>query len=165
MLITNAYAGWPGCTHDARVLRNSRLYRNAELGNMFDADKFIIGDSAYPVKPWLITCFKDNGHLAENQRRFNRKLASMRQIVERVIGHVKCRFRRLQNVHLYDLESVARVAFCGCILHNLCILADDDIEEFIADDPHHNFNNYAPQIHGIDREGMDLRDRLMERLN
>ncbi|XP_070564609.1 uncharacterized protein [Ptychodera flava] len=30
LLITNAYTGWPGCTHDARVLRNSSVFTGIE---------------------------------------------------------------------------------------------------------------------------------------
>ena len=31
LLIISAYTGWPGCTHDARVLKKFGLYRKAEL--------------------------------------------------------------------------------------------------------------------------------------
>ena len=56
MLITNAYTGWPGCTHDARVLRYSCLYHRAE--ELFLENHHILGDSAYPLRNWLLTPFK-----------------------------------------------------------------------------------------------------------
>lgn len=71
MLIRDIYTGWPGSTHDARVLRNSNLYTNANRGNYLNANKYILADSAYPLKMWLITPFKDNGRLNAQQRRFN----------------------------------------------------------------------------------------------
>ncbi|XP_069131771.1 uncharacterized protein [Argopecten irradians] len=40
LMITNAYCGWPGCTHDARVLRNSELFSKAENGTLFLQDHF-----------------------------------------------------------------------------------------------------------------------------
>lgn len=58
LLLTNIYTGWPGSTHDARVLRNSELFTRAEAGSCIDPDKLIIGDSAYPLKPWLVTPFR-----------------------------------------------------------------------------------------------------------
>ena len=33
MLIRHAYTGWPGSTHDARVLRHSSLYELGENSN------------------------------------------------------------------------------------------------------------------------------------
>ena len=83
MLIRDAYTGWPGCTHDARVLRNSSLFDKAENGQCIVQGHFIIADSAYPLRNWLMTLFRD---------RFNRMLSSARQIVERVYGHLKGRF-------------------------------------------------------------------------
>lgn len=75
MLIRDIYTGWPGSTHDARVLRNSNLYTNANRGNYLNANKYILADSAYPLKMWLITPFK--------------VLSSARQVVERSIGLLK----------------------------------------------------------------------------
>ena len=65
--ILNCYTGWPGCVHDARVLRNSGLYQKAENGEMFIQDHFIIGDDAYPLRNWLITPFKNLGNLNRQQ--------------------------------------------------------------------------------------------------
>lgn len=69
------------------IARNSELFAEAE--NSLDIDKMIIADSAYPLKGWLITSFKDNCRLGVNQRRFNRILFSARQSVERCSGHFK----------------------------------------------------------------------------
>lgn len=63
MKFTNIYAGWPGCVHDARVLRNSTLYTEAEAGNLVLVDHYILADSAYPLRNWLITPFKNLGNL------------------------------------------------------------------------------------------------------
>ena len=66
--IRNVYTGWPGCIHDARVLRNSHLYTEGEEGVILPPDKLIIADSAYPLRRWLITPFKDNGQMTAVQR-------------------------------------------------------------------------------------------------
>lgn len=72
MKFTNIYAGWPGCVHDARVLRNSTLYTEAEAGNLVLVDHYILADSAYPLRNWLITPFKNLGNLTPQQVRFNK---------------------------------------------------------------------------------------------
>lgn len=56
-LFTDVYCAFPGSVHDARVLRNSLLYKASENheSDMFPGDSYIIGDRAYPLKTWLIT--------------------------------------------------------------------------------------------------------------
>ncbi|XP_062576261.1 putative nuclease HARBI1 [Saccostrea cucullata] len=51
LLITDSFVGWPGCTHDSRVFRNSPIYEELENA-MLNPNIFIIGDSAYPLKPY-----------------------------------------------------------------------------------------------------------------
>ena len=97
LFITDAYTGWPGSTHDARVLRNSSLFSKGENGELTAQNKIIATDSAYPVKSWLITPFRDNGQ----QRRFNIVFSSRSVTVERAIGHMKGRFRRLTYITIH----------------------------------------------------------------
>ncbi|KAG5896331.1 hypothetical protein JTB14_030534 [Gonioctena quinquepunctata] len=47
-------ANWPESVHDARVLRNSSLFRRMENGWRPHANAVILGDSAYPSREWLI---------------------------------------------------------------------------------------------------------------
>ena len=62
MKFTDVYCIWPGAVHDARVLRNSPLFHDAEgsTDDLFPGQTNIIGDKAYPLKTWLLTGFKDN---------------------------------------------------------------------------------------------------------
>nr|XP_050040788.1 uncharacterized protein LOC126537743 [Dermacentor andersoni] len=50
--------GFPGSAHDARVLRESTFFEEAAAKC---GDFYILGDSAYPLLPWLMTPYKDNG--------------------------------------------------------------------------------------------------------
>lgn len=63
MLIKDIYTGWPGSTHSAGVLRNSKIYSLTTTGNYLDANIYIIADSPYLLKMWLITPFKRIGRL------------------------------------------------------------------------------------------------------
>ena len=57
--------GWPSSIHDARVLRLSTLYQRAENNliltepvkrtNGVTVRPLLIGDSAYPLLPWLVS--------------------------------------------------------------------------------------------------------------
>ena len=91
----DCYAGWPGSVHDARVLKNSPLYRDASLdpNRLFPGDRHILGDSAYPLKEWLLTPYRDNGHLTQSERRYNFIHSSTRMAIERSFGLLKGRFK------------------------------------------------------------------------
>mgnify|MGYP003687028435 CR=1 FL=1 len=71
-MITSAYTGWPGCTHDARVLRNSVLYQKAEAGELILENHHLFADNAYPLRNWLISPVKNYGNLTPQTIRFNR---------------------------------------------------------------------------------------------
>ncbi len=66
LIITNCVVKWPGSVHDARILRESALYRDLQTNR---PDGVILGDSAYPLLPWLMTPFLTANTLA--QARFN----------------------------------------------------------------------------------------------
>lgn len=166
MKIIAVNTGWPGCAHDARVLRNSSLYMEAEahVGQLFCQGNFIVGDSAYPSLRWLVTVFKNNGHLTEEQTRFNVMLSRERQIVERTIGHLKCRFRRLQGIFIFDVAAIAKIIYAACILHNMCVMSGDELADFIQLDEEQHPNNYH-NMFGNDPDGIQLRNRLMREMN
>jgi hypothetical protein len=53
--------------HDARVFRNSSFYKN--YSNLVQGDDYLLGDSAYPISPFLIPPFKDPA--SRKQKKFN----------------------------------------------------------------------------------------------
>lgn len=147
----HVYTGWPGCTHDARVLRNSTLYKKVEEGQA------ILADNAYPLRNWLVSPFKNYVHLTPQQQRYNTKLSSARQSVERCFAHLKGRFRRLKEVTLHDPRHIVKLIMAGCILHNLCVIHTDDIEEFmdnnatLEDAENERENVYQHGVNGVAR--------------
>ena len=98
------------------------------------------------VSRWLITPYRDNGHLTRQQRRFNTVLSSLRQKVERAIGLLKGRWKKLLFLDHMDLQLTVHLIISTCVLHNLCIIHDDfydgyiDDDGFGDDDPHDSRN-------------------------
>lgn len=78
-LFTNTYVGWPGSVHDACILSNSEVF-DREAGTLTPnsvkvisgvrVPVVILGDSAYPLLPWLMKPYTGTG-LSQTQRRFN----------------------------------------------------------------------------------------------
>jgi hypothetical protein len=137
---TDVYAGEAGSVHDACVFRRSPL-QVAVASNQITipSDKHLIGDTAYPLLKHLMVGFKDNGHLTEQQKRFNRAVSGIRSDIERAIGMFKLRFRRFKCLEMYKLSEIPKVIVAGAILHNLCMsnedyLFDDDDDDDDDDD-------------------------------
>lgn len=42
----------------------------------------MIGDGSYPIKEWLLTPYRDTGHLTAEQRRYNYVHSSTRTVIE-----------------------------------------------------------------------------------
>ncbi|XP_044170329.1 protein ALP1-like isoform X2 [Acropora millepora] len=120
MLFTDIYVGWPGSVHDARVLRNSPLYQTAE--HHFQGDSHLLGDSAYPLHRWLLTPFRDNGHLSRQEVNYNNKHAKTRQTIERAFGLLKGRWRRLKFIEMENINECPAIVAAACVLHNFCLL-------------------------------------------
>ena len=75
-LFLDVCVGWPGSVHDARVLAHSALYKDIERSEILPnktecisgvhVPLYMIGDSAYPLKSWLMKPFPHNTYLNED---------------------------------------------------------------------------------------------------
>lgn len=132
-LITDVYAGWPGSVHDAHVFKRSTLSekRENDCVEMNPTGRYLIGDAAYPLKEYLITPFRDNGHLSIAQKTFNYSLSSTRMLIEHTFGLLKGTWRRLKYCAVNDLNTILPIVMGACILHNLCIFKLEILHDFI----------------------------------
>ena len=91
----DVYIGWPGQVHDACVFTNSTLYRKGQGGKLIPnwteaiGGLVILGDPAYPLLPWLMKAFPDDGQLSQEQRAFNHQLSHARVVFEHAYGRLK----------------------------------------------------------------------------
>ena len=131
MEFINVYTGWPGKVHNARVFQNSPLY---ESGSALCGERHILGDSVYPILNWVLTPYRDTGHLTPAQRRYNTTQASIRSIVERAFGLLKGRFVRLRYIHQKEVLTIVTTVFASCVLHNVCIKNGDDFADALEED-------------------------------
>ena len=126
----DVYIGWPGRVHDARVFANSALYRKGQDGQLLpnwtesicgvDIPLVILGDPAYPLLPWLMKAYPDNGRLSQQQKVFNYRLSRARVVVEHAYGQLKCRWRCLLKKLDVSVRDVPELVAACCVLHNMC---------------------------------------------
>uniref|UniRef100_A0A1A8KU29 DDE Tnp4 domain-containing protein n=1 Tax=Nothobranchius kuhntae TaxID=321403 RepID=A0A1A8KU29_NOTKU len=128
---TDVYVGWPGRTHDARVLSNSTIFIKAEQqdGYLFPMSRDIsgvevpvhlIGNAAYPLKKWLMKGFTQHHRLTPEQSTFNYHLSSARMVVENAFGRLKGRWKCLAKRCDVDIHIMPDIVIACCILHNVC---------------------------------------------
>ncbi|KAH1165579.1 hypothetical protein KIL84_023138 [Mauremys mutica] len=125
---TNIFVGWPGKVHDARVFRNSCLFRRLQEGSFFLDHKItvgdvemptvILGDPAYPLMPWLMKPY--TGALDSDKELFNYRLSKCRMVVECAFGRLKGRWRSLLTRSDLSETNIPIVIAACCVLHNLC---------------------------------------------
>ncbi|XP_036143092.1 putative nuclease HARBI1 [Monomorium pharaonis] len=80
--ITDIVARWQGSVHDSTIFNNSRLKANFENG-AYD-NGFLLGDSAYPSKQYLLTLLITTQIAAE--RLYNESHIRTRNIIKRLFG-------------------------------------------------------------------------------
>ena len=114
--------------HDSRIFKESFI--SNDLPAICEDGLFhIIGDSAYPIRPYLLTPYRNAENLSHEKRRYNRKLCGIRVTIENVFGLLKKRFRQLLMLEFWTVDKITLFIISCCVLHNLCIIADD-VEDF-----------------------------------
>lgn len=121
--IQDIVARYPGSSHDSHIFNNSLVrarFENNEFG-----DKYLLGDSAYPCRRYLLTPLLHPQTDAEE--RYNRAHISTRNIVERTFGVWKRRFSCLANGLRINVQRSLAVIVATAVLHNICLTMDDDL--------------------------------------
>ncbi|XP_052895490.1 putative nuclease HARBI1, partial [Anopheles moucheti] len=117
-------ARFSGSDHDSYIFNNSPIYTYLEQKWRSGDRMFkILGDSAYPSKPWLIKPHR-NADPNSSEALFNEQHAKARAIVERTFGMLKGRFRCIngeRQLH-YAPQKCIRIINVCCMLHNLLIV-------------------------------------------
>ena len=86
---------------------------------MIQRQYHVLGDSAYPLELNLMVPYRDNGHLSENQKKFNSRCS-----IERAFALFKGKFRRLKYLDINDLSAVPNIILAACTLHNFILQND-----------------------------------------
>ncbi|CAF0771695.1 unnamed protein product, partial [Didymodactylos carnosus] len=160
MMIRSTVVKWPGSTHDAFVLAQSNIATTLAAG--VAGDGWLLGDSGYPLRSWLLTPFLNPGTGPE--RRFNKAQKRCRCTIERVFGVLKSRFRCLDKTGgglQFVPEKCVKVILSCFYLHNLAKqmnLPDDDedrIQQVLLDEFDDEVN-----VNGVP-SGTDVRNAVL----
>ncbi|PIK50175.1 putative nuclease HARBI1 [Apostichopus japonicus] len=113
--IINVVARWPGSTHDSRILSESLV------GIQFEDHQLqgiLLGDSGYPLQPWLMTPIQNPTTLEETS--FNNAQTRTRAKIEQVNGQLKNKFRCLLGDGMQiEPQRACDIIVACCILFNI----------------------------------------------
>ena len=134
----------PGSVHDARMFANSLLYCKVTNRQLLQGSSLqygshkisilLVGDSAYPIQPWLIKPFAQSSTLTHEQKQFNYKLSRARVVVEIAFGRLKARWRRLSKQMDIHIHNVLHIVTACYMLYNMCeVYGDAFNEEWLRD--------------------------------
>uniref|UniRef100_A0A8C4RFS1 DDE Tnp4 domain-containing protein n=1 Tax=Erpetoichthys calabaricus TaxID=27687 RepID=A0A8C4RFS1_ERPCA len=113
LIITNCVVKWPGSAHDARILRERALYRKLQSNR---PNGIILGDSAYPLLPWLMTPFPVAN--TPEQAGFNSAHCKTRCAIERLNEVLKRRFACLNYLRV-EPKVACNIILACIVLHNI----------------------------------------------
>ncbi len=158
----DVFVGWPGRSHDSRAFMNSPIY------DLFDNNpqvllpqSFILGDSAYPLKTYLMTPFRHTA-ATQQQRRYNKAVSKARITVECAFGQLANRWRRMQFVYLHSIADICKVTVAACALHNFCKLHNEPVFEGEAPALGNNDGEQLPHFGAPDASGIQRRNMLLQ---
>lgn len=159
----DVFCAYPGSVHDSRAFRNSPL--NARLENQAVTDYHLIGDSAYALKPYLMTPFRDNGHLTSEQKKYNSAHSSTRVEIERSFGLLKGKFRKLKFLDMTNVSDMPFTIVSCCVLHNFVLLHEAlDEEELESSGEEEDTLSYNPEEDETSALGSRKRTEIMHLL-
>ncbi|CAG8710521.1 691_t:CDS:1, partial [Dentiscutata heterogama] len=127
-IFINYDLGYPASVHDAKVFRNSSLYRCRN--QLFEGNDYVLADSAYPISLNIIPSFKNpSGPDKDRQNLFNKKHSKSRVVVEQAFGRLKNRFQLLKELRTRNTKIASDLIEISLILHNLLERNEDEWDE------------------------------------
>ncbi|CAH2108760.1 unnamed protein product [Euphydryas editha] len=141
LCIINVNALFPGPSHDSFIWNQSKVSEIMEqLHRHGTGTYYLIGDSGYPLRPWLHNPIPEPQPGPEEN--YNKAFKSARSTIERCNGVLKSRFpsqgqkkeRSLlkDRVLLYLPEKATQIINSCCVLHNMCINSNINIEDDLS---------------------------------
>lgn len=117
--------GWEASAHDSTVLTDAILHK----GFAIPAGKYYLADAGYPSSNHCLVSYRGvRYHLNEQglaktrpenaKELYNLRHAMLRNVVERIIGVLKTRFRLLKTHNEYPVEKQVQGVYATAMIHN-----------------------------------------------
>jgi len=115
---------------------DSGIFSNSEMGKLFQSEKmnlpeaeslgsgtnrtlpfFLVGDEAFPLKPWLQRPYPGKG-IPEEKVIFNYRLSRARRVIENAFGILAARWRIFHTCIQTSVDTAVAITQAAICLHN-----------------------------------------------
>ncbi|XP_030747047.1 protein ALP1-like [Sitophilus oryzae] len=108
-----------GSISDGSIFAKSSLHQALERNILNQPDgSVILGDEAFPLKPYLMKPYPRRNQLSIAQKVFNYRQCRARRVVENAFGIMSSRFRIFRSPILLAPTTVVKLIKATCALHN-----------------------------------------------
>ncbi|KAJ0052228.1 hypothetical protein Pint_03265 [Pistacia integerrima] len=175
MRFIDIVTGWPGGMSVSRLLKCSGFFKLCEADQRLNGNvralsagvelrEFIVGGAAYPLLPWLITPYENNG-LSASMSTFNSVHEATRMLAVKAFLQLKGGWRILNKVMWRpDKRKLPSIILVCCLLHNIIIDNGDQLHPDVTLSGHHD-SGYGEQCcKQVDSLGRTMRENLDKHL-
>lgn len=167
--------GWDTEMAPPEILPRTKLYTsqaivlaNAPQGELIGGSvpRYFLGPACCPLLPWLVTPYEhvDGNDDLSKESIFNHVHAHGQQVVKNAFGHVRARWRLLQECWKGECqEALPYVVVAGCLLHNFLIRCGEPMPEEIQGNV--DADVFVDFEGDKDKEGERIRDVLAAHLS
>ncbi|GMJ03517.1 hypothetical protein HRI_004020900 [Hibiscus trionum] len=133
--ILSIIAGFKGDKTDSKILKCSTLYKDIEEGKLLNSsqsivngvavNQYFVGDSDYPLLPWLMVPFGDDAVPGSSQGEFNSAHRTMCGSALKTAASLK-NWGILNGLMREEFKAAVAVIGACSILHNVLLMREDD---------------------------------------
>lgn len=147
----------PDGQHDQTIFNNSN---KIDFENGRNGRYFLIGDSGYALKPYLMTKLTNTRNEAEDL--YNESIIRTRNVVERLFGVWKKRFPILKFGMRIKFETIMTIIVATTVLQNIAVEMNDWFpEEWFDDIEEDNDDLNHPDGNLAENRGQHVRQLLI----
>lgn len=125
---------------------------------------YLLGDPGFPISEFIIPTFDRRGGMEPGKSSFNTRHSRARDVVERMFGVVKGRWRILRKaMEIIDPAFATLLIECCFLLHNFCLRNGQACPQAWVDEMHREqalaaaqgVSHQQPSGHAADDDGDD----------
>lgn len=134
----------------------------------------LIGDEAFPLKPYIMRPYRGS-QLTDEEEVFNTRLSRARKTIECAFGILCAKWRfLLKDMEIPSTEKASILVLAACVLHNIVRekdgLQDGDyrnvVNEMEYDEPHHSPQEVTPgEFRNTTTLAKDIREKFTQYFN